>query len=120
MNESFNERRKHIRIYRNFIITYHEKGSSSTQHDISQVNNVSVGGMNFSSSHPLKSGAAVIIDMQAPFISDPLRLEGFVLDCKEKVPEMIYEIRVQFQDIPEQVLVSLKKIESYNEAKKGD
>ena len=56
MDKSFKERRKHLRIYRNFILTYHEKGKSALKHDVSQVNNVSKGGMNFSSTHPLKQG----------------------------------------------------------------
>jgi hypothetical protein len=117
MNKSFNERRKHIRIYRNFILTYHERDQSSTTHDISQVNNVSKGGMNFSSSHPLKQGVVVIVDLKAPFIADTMRLEGLVLECREKIPEMIYEIRVQFQKISDQALIALEKIESCGKPK---
>ena len=30
MNKSSNERRKHLRIYRNFILTYREKDKSVT------------------------------------------------------------------------------------------
>ena len=120
MNKSFHERRKHKRIYRNFILNFHEKDKSDAAlHDISQVNNVSKGGMNFSSSHPLEQGVVVIIDLKAPFIADPVRLEGLVLGCREKIPEMIYEIRVQFQEIPHQALIALEKIESYGEIK-GD
>ena len=111
------ERRKHLRIYRNFILSYHEKGKSIIKHDISQVNNVSKGGLNFSSTRPLKEGDVIMIDLKAPFIADPLRLEGVVLECKEKVPELIYEIRSQFQEISQQALTVLGKIESYAKAK---
>jgi hypothetical protein len=117
MNKPFNERRKYIRIYRNFILTYQEKGKSSAQYDISQVNNVSKGGMNFSSSHPLKQGAVVMIDLKTPFIAQPTHLEGLVLECKEKIPELIYEIRLQFQEIPQHALTALEKIESYGRQK---
>ena len=58
-----------------------------------------------------------MIDLKTPFIADSIRLEGVVLECKEKIPEMIYEIRLQFQEIPEQVLTVLEKIESYGKAK---
>ena len=38
------------------------------------------------------------------------------LDNKEKIADMIYEIRIQFSEIPEQVMVVLEKIESYAKA----
>jgi len=119
MNNSFDERRKHLRIYRNFIMSYHEKGKLTTSHNVSQVNNVSKGGLSFSSTHPLKQGIIVTIDLKTPFIADSIRLEGLVLESREKIPEMIYEIRVQFQQIPEQVLTVLDKIESYGKTKEG-
>jgi PilZ domain len=116
MNNSSDERRKYLRIYRNFIMSYHEKGKSIIKHNVSQVNNVSKGGLSFILTHPLKAGSVVTIDLKAPFVADPIRLEGVVLECKEKIPEMIYEIRIQFQEIPQQVLTVLEKIESYSKA----
>jgi len=116
MDDSFKERRQHTRIYRNFILSYHEKGKSILKHDVSQVNNVSQGGINFVSTHPLKQGAVVLLELNTPFIADPIHLEGVVLQSKEKIPEMIYEIRVQFNDVSEQVLNVLEKIESYGNA----
>jgi hypothetical protein len=117
MDNSFKERRKYLRIYRNFIMSYREKGKSIIKHHVSQVNNISKGGLNFSSTHPLEQGVIVLIDLKAPFIADPIRLEGIVLECKEKVPEMIYEVRLQFQEISEQGLAALEKIENYSKAK---
>ncbi len=46
----------------------------------------------------------MVLDLKTPFIVDSIHLEGVVLESREKIPEMIYEIRVQFNDIPEQVL----------------
>ena len=114
MNNSSEERRKYVRIYRNFILTYHEKDRSSVKHEISQVNNVSKGGMSFSSTYPLKQGAIVIVDLKAPFITESMNLQGLVLECREKVSDIIYEIRIQFQEIPDQALIALEKIESYS------
>jgi hypothetical protein len=113
MNNPSNERRKHLRIYRNFIVSCHEKGKPIVEHNVSQVNNVSKGGLNFILTHPLKQGDVVMIDLKPPFIADPVHLEGVVLECKEKIPDMIYEIRLQFQEIPHQMLTALEKIESY-------
>ncbi len=113
MSEPINERRKHVRIDRNFVITYQEKDGSAVGHDISQVNNISLGGMNFSSTHHLKEGGIIDIDLKTPFISDVIRLEGLVLECKEKIPGIIYEIRVKFQKVPDAAAVVLEKIENY-------
>jgi hypothetical protein len=119
MNNSFNERRKHLRIYRNFILSYHEKGKSIMHDHVSQVNNVSKGGMSFTSTYPLKQGIVLTVDLKTPFIADSIRLEGLVLECREKVPEMIYEIRLEFQKIPQQVLTVLEKIENYGKTKEN-
>jgi hypothetical protein len=119
MDESFKERRKHVRVYRNFILSYHEKGKSTISRYVSQVNNISLGGLSFFSTHLLKQGIVIIVDLKAPFIADSIRLEGLVLECREKIPDMIYEIRLKFQDIPQQVLAVLEKIESYGRPKEG-
>ena len=113
MNDPLNERRKHLRVYRNFIMSYHEKGKPVIRHHVSQVNNVSKGGVSFSSTHPLEQGAVITIDLKTPFIADSIILDGVVLECKEKVPDLIYEVRLQFQQTSPQVLTVLDKIESY-------
>jgi len=116
MPDSHNERRKDLRIYRNFIVSYHEKGKSSASRHVSQVNNVSKGGLSFSSTQALKKGVVVTIDLKTPFIADSVSLDGIVLECKDKIPEMIYEIRLQFQEVPEKVLAILEKIENCGKA----
>ena len=119
MDKSTDEQRKNSRIYRNFIMSYHEKGKSVIKPDTSQVNNVSKGGLSFSSTYPLKLGVVVMIDLKTLFIADSIRLEGVVLECREKIPEIIYEVRLQFQGISQQVLAVLEKIESYGKAKEA-
>ena len=117
MSKSFDERRKHLRIYRNFILSYHEKGKSAIQYNISQVNNVSKGGLNFTSISPLTPGIVVVVELKTPFLADSIKLEGVVLGCKEKISDLIYEVRLQFQGVPEQVLEVLDKIENYGKDK---
>jgi hypothetical protein len=116
MDNHSKERRKYFRIYRNFILSYSEKGQSASDHHVSQVNNVSRGGLNFSSTQPLVQGSVILVDLKTPFIGDSIRLEGVVLECKEKIPDMIYEIRLQFQEVPEHVLAVLEKVENYCKA----
>jgi len=52
--------------------------------------------------------------LKAPFITESMNLQGLVLECREKVSDIIYEIRIQFQEIPDQALIALEKIESYS------
>lgn len=118
MDHSFEERRKYSRIYRNFVFSYREKGKSIAEHNVSQVNNISKGGMNFSSERPLEQGAVITVDLKTSFIADSIILDGIVLECKEKIPGMLYEIRLQFQEVPEQTLTMLGKIEGYDKAEK--
>ena len=83
-------------------------------HNVSQVNNVSKGGMSFSSTKALKAGTVVTVDLKTPFISDSIILDGVVLESKEKVPDLIYEIRLQFNEVPKDSLAVLAKIEDYS------
>jgi len=117
MSNSFNERRKFIRIYRNFIMTYHEKGEPNAEKNVSQVNNVSKGGLSFSTDHLLNKGIVLVIGLKTPFIADPIHVDGVVLECREKVAGMIYEVRVQFQEVSDDVLDVLDKIETYGKTK---
>jgi hypothetical protein len=117
MNNPLNERRKHVRIYRNFIMSYHEKGKSIIKHNVSQVNNVSKGGISFSSTHPLKEGVVIAVGLKTPYIADSIKLEGVVLECREKIPSMIYEVRLQFREISQHAMAMLDKIESYSKIK---
>ena len=114
MNNSFNDRRKYLRVYRNFVMSYYEKNKTNPNHHVSQVNNVSKGGVSFSSEYPLKQGVLLMIDLKTPFIADSIHLEGTVLQSIEKVSDMIYEIRVEFKTPAAQVLAVLEKIEKYS------
>lgn len=106
----------YVRILRNFIVSYHKKNLPAASHEVSQINNVSRGGINFSSARALEKGDLLVLDLKTPFVTDSLRLEGVVLECKEKVAGLIYEIRLQFQDVPARELGVLEKIEKYGTA----
>ncbi len=114
MSDSFKDRRKYVRIYRNFILTYHQKDKGGAKRDISQVNNISKGGISFVATQALDVGAVIGVDLQTPFIADAVYLEGVVLDCKEKIANMIYEIRLEFSNLSVAAVDILDKIERYN------
>ena len=75
MENSFEERRKNARIYRNFILSYYEKGKLTISHHVSQVINVSKGGICFTSTFPLKEGIVLAIDLKTPFIADSIAVQ---------------------------------------------
>jgi hypothetical protein len=114
MSEAFQDRRKHVRIYRNFILNFHQKNKADVKYDISQVNNISKGGINFVATQPLDEGVLIGVDLQTPFIAESVYLEGVVLQCKAKIPNLIYEIRLQFNQLSEQAETILNKIERYS------
>ena len=113
MPDSFENRRKYVRIYRSFILTYFSISNPSVTREVSQINNISQGGMNFSVLVPLNVGEQLTVELKTPFLSDGLHLEGEVLECKEKISQLIYEVRVQFKDPSTFAKEVLAKIEQY-------
>ena len=113
MTDPIKNRREHVRIYRNYIVSYHLKGKRDVKYDMSQVNNISRGGINFTAIVPFTIGTELGIELKTPFINDKVLLEGTVLEAKEKVQGMLYEIRIQFHDISPDAENVLTKIEQY-------
>lgn len=113
MSKSSKEHRKHTRIYRNFILSYCPASDLSKQKDVAQINNISLGGMNFSVSEPMALQELLNIELKTPFLAENLYLQGQVLECREKISGLIYEVRVQFKDLPVHAQEVLAKIEKY-------
>ena len=114
MPEPSQNRRKHVRVYRNFVLSYHLKGQGSSRYQMSQVNNISRGGINFSSTVPFPKGGELAIELKTPFLIDKVELEGVVLESREKIPNLIYAVRVEFKNISQQAGEVLAKIEQYS------
>ena len=113
-DQSFKDRRKHVRIYRNFILSYYEQGKGDTQYEISQVNNISKGGISFVATRSYNQGTVLGISLKTPFLVDSITIEGVVLETKEKISHMIYEIRLQFNNLSGHAHDVLDKIERYS------
>jgi len=113
MSEPIENRREYLRIYRSFILNYHPLSDVSAQREVSQINNISQGGMNFSVNTPLKVGERFGIELKTPFLAESLYLEGEVLECREKIIGLIYEIRLQFRDLSTAAKEVLIKVEQY-------
>jgi ribosome recycling factor len=104
------ERRKHERIMRKFIVSYRPVAERSATFDISQIKNISLGGMRFIASRYFELDAMLEIELQTPFIKELLTLQARVLESKEVVVDMIYDTRVIFPELNEEARHYLTKI----------
>lgn len=108
------ERRQFVRIKKNYIIRFCEKNNPSLKFEVSQVENISRGGMCFSSTFLLAPGTDLAIELRTPYVADTIYLEGHVLNSHEKVKGLVYENRLKFYAIAPEAQIVLDKIEKYN------
>ena len=112
------ERRRYIRIEKHFIISYYEKNDPHLKHNISQLKNISMGGMCFVSDQKFARGIQLGIQVKTPYLADMINIEGTVLEPHEKVPGMIYETRLSFDALSAEAEFVLKKIvETFSKVK---
>ena len=104
------ERRRHKRIKRSFILTYFDKANPTQKFEITQLKNISLGGMCFITGKQFSPPAKMRIELKTPFLSDTTFLEGSVLESHEKVKGMIYETRLEFDPLSTEAEFLLSKI----------
>lgn len=108
--QSPSERRQSHRIKKNFILTYFVKTDPSHKYEITQLKNISLGGMCFITTKPFARGTALGVDLKTPYLADTTHLEGRVLESHEKVKNMIYETRLQFEALNPQAQFILERL----------
>ena len=113
------ERRKHIRVDRSFILTYVDKRTPNVKNEITQLRNISRGGMCFVATRPFELSMELIIEMRTPFTTGGIALEGIVLESRERIKGLIYDVRLRFQNLPPHADEILEKIEYYGMKEKG-
>ena len=113
-SNSGKERRQFIRIDRNFILTYAEKSSPSVKNEITQVRNISRGGLCFVATRSFEVSSILLVEMRTPFTTGSVHLEGIVLESRERIKNMIYDVRIQFQNLQPQAQEILEKIEQHS------
>ena len=104
------ERRRYIRIEKHFIISYFDKNDPAVKHSISQLKNISMGGMCFVAPQNYSGGAQMGVNLKTPYVADMVGMEGVVLESREKIANMIYEVRLQFGPLSKEAEFVLKKI----------
>jgi len=96
------ERRKFERLKRKFVISYHSLQDPTANFDISQIKDISLGGIRFVTSCGYAPDTVLAIELQTPFIRERLILQAKVLESKEVVKDLIYDTRVIFPQLDEE------------------
>lgn len=105
------ERRKHLRIKKNFILSYYLEGEPSVRYKVTQLKNISKGGMCFITEQKYPVGTKIIVELRTPYLVDITRMDGKVLESHEKLPEIIYETRIKFEPLTPQAEFLISKLE---------
>jgi hypothetical protein len=95
------ERRQGARIKRNFVVSYRIYGDPDNV-DISQTKNMGEGGILLTTNCAFDAGTVLAIEIKLPFIPNPIKLLGKVLESKEIARNLIYETRLVFSYMYEQ------------------
>ena len=105
---SWEEKRRHKRLNKNFIMTYYEKSKPNDKYEMTQLKNISMGGLCFVTTKGFAPGTTLGIDLHTPYLSDVTHLEGVVLESHEKVKGILYETRIQlsFLDVQAEYLMA--------------
>jgi hypothetical protein len=114
------DRRRYVRIKKHFILSYFMKDDPSVKHDLSQLKNISLGGMCFVTSKAFEPQTKLGVELKTPYLADTTHLEGTVLESHEKLPTAIYETRMAFDPLSPQAEFVLKKVIDYFKEIKGE
>ena len=96
------EKRRHPRIKASFVVSYRplEKEEAA---DLSQTKNFSQGGMLLTTNRAFPEGTFLKMLIRLPLLRDKINLIGKVLESKEVVKNLIYETRIVFQNLEEEI-----------------
>jgi len=103
------DRRKYVRISKNFIFDYFDLSRPSEKFPASQIKNISLGGLCIVTEKPFPPGALLGIEIKTPFFSGLSSFEGRVLESHERIHGIVYETRIQFQNLTPDAETVLKQ-----------
>ena len=85
-------------------------GSSDSGYDITQVKDISIGGMRFITAQSFPSGTILAVELKTPFKEERLKFKASVIESKEVATDLIYDTRVRFVDLEGEQREALNKI----------
>lgn len=104
-------KRKNPRIDKKYCVKYHVKDAPQQKWDISQIKDISQGGVRFWASSMLLKGVVLAVELHVPYVEHGTALEAMVVGCEEKVKGLIYEVRLKFINVTSQAKEILTFIE---------
>ena len=104
------ERRRYMRVAKNFILTYFDKVDPTTKFEVTQLKNISMGGACFVTTREFPKGTEIGIELKTPYITDTTYLEGVVHESHPKVKGMLYETRLEFGNLDTQAEFLMAKL----------
>ncbi len=107
------ERRFHKRIKKNFILTYFDVNNPSVKFEITQLKNISKGGICFITTRTFPASTQIGIELKTPYLSGTTYLEGTVLESHEKIKNLLYETRLEFAPLEAPAEFLLNKLIEY-------
>lgn len=109
-NEPNKERRRYERIKKNFILSYFDQANPEHKIEITQLKNISLGGMCFITGQSYEPSTKLGIELKTPYLAGITHLKGTVVGSQEKMKGKIYETRLQFEPIETEAKVLLEKL----------
>lgn len=94
-----NERRKYKRYTRHFILTYYVEGHPENKEEITQLKNISKGGLCFVANWAITEDTVIEIEMDTPYLTEKTILRGKVLESREEIRNLIYLVRIEFHHL---------------------
>jgi c-di-GMP-binding flagellar brake protein YcgR len=94
------EKRKHVRVSGNFIVSYRVLEEADSR-DISQTKNLSLGGMLLTTNRRFAPETQLSLEIRLPTDPNPIKLIGRVVESREIVKNLIYDARIEFLTVDE-------------------
>lgn len=97
------EKRRHARIKCGFLATYRELDNFGQRNksDSSQLKDLSLGGMRFTTSEHFEKGTTLALKIRLPFVHYPVMPKGKVIESREIIKGLLYDTRLEFSEIVE-------------------
>lgn len=92
------ERRRHLRVRANFVVTYKPLEGNEAA-NLSQTKNFSQGGILLTTNRPFGRGTILKMSIKIPLAAYNLDIIGKVLESREITKNLIYETRIVFEEL---------------------
>ena len=115
------EHRQYKRIKKSFLLSYFDPKMPKKKFEITQLKNISLGGMCFVTTRSFEPSVTLGIELKTPYIAGSVLLEGNVMQSHEKMKGTIFETRLEFKRLGTEAKVSLEKLmEFFVNGENGD